>query len=150
MEDRLKYILGSVNEWLKFAEAKNAALLVATSALVLALVDYLPDKTHSFWNWALFITASVFFLLSSLICLLSFVPQVKFPWIVSLRQMTPKDNLFFFGDIANYSAEEFVEALYHASTMKSAINKLQCDLAGQIITNSRIGLKKFRLFTVAV
>jgi hypothetical protein len=81
---------------------------------------------------------------------LSFIPQVKFPWIVSLRQTTPKDNLFFFGDIANYSAEEFVEVLYHASTMKPAINKLQCDLAGQIITNSRIGLRKFRLFTVAV
>ena len=69
---------------------------------------------------------------------------------MSLRQTTSKDNLFFFGDIANYSADEFVEALYHASNTKPAINKIQCDLAGKIITNSRIGLRKFRLFTVAV
>ena len=47
MEERLRYILGCVSEWLKFAEAKNGAFLVATSALV----DYIPDKTYPFWNW---------------------------------------------------------------------------------------------------
>lgn len=45
MEDRLKYLLSVVIDLVKFAETKNAALLVVPSGLVLMLIDHFPDRT---------------------------------------------------------------------------------------------------------
>lgn len=149
MEDRLKYILGHCIDWVKYAEKKNAALLVAASGLVLSLVGHFPDKTSPSGLRACLWIGCVSLVLSALTCLISFIPQIDFPWITSQRNTTSEDNLFFFGHIADYSASELVEALYRGEGSQSASNKLQLDLAGQIIVNARISLKKFRLFTVA-
>jgi len=148
MEDRLRYILGLCVEWVKYAEKKNAALLVASSGLILSLLGRFPDKTSSnirvcFWIGCASLA------LSAIICLVSFIPQIKFPWIGSQEKTGPEDNLFFFGHIANYSALEFLDALYKAEGAQPSITKLHLDLAGQIIVNAGISLKKFRLFTVA-
>lgn len=148
MEDRLKYILSLCIDWVKYAEKKNAALLVAASGLVLSLVGRFPDKTYTGIR-ACFWIGCVSMVLSAVICLVSFIPEIGFPWIVSRRKTSSEDNLFFFGHIADYSASEFVDALYRGEDLQPAANKLQLDLAGQIIVNARISLKKFRLFTVA-
>lgn len=149
MEDRLKYIFGVVSDWLKFAEAKNAALLVAASALVLALFEHFPDQSQTAWLRGFCTTGTSFLLLSVLICLLSFLPKVDFPWLASRRKQNPDDNLFFFGHIADYSAKEYVEALYQAVGLQAQNKKLEIDLAGQVVINARIGMKKYRFFTVA-
>lgn len=42
MEERLKYVLSLINEWIRFSEAKNGALLAVDAAFlfgVLAAVD---------------------------------------------------------------------------------------------------------------
>lgn len=149
MEDRLKYILGLCIDWVKYAEKKNAALLVAASGLVLSLVGHFPDKTSSSGIRACLWIGCVSLVLSALICLVSFIPQIEFPWIATRRKTSSEDNLFFFGHIADYSASGFVDALYRGEGLQPASNKLQLDLAGQIIVNARISMKKFRLFTVA-
>jgi len=149
MEERLKYILGLCIEWVKYAEKKNAALLVAASGLVLSIVGHFPDKTFSSGIRACLWGGCVSLVLSALICLVSFIPQIEFPWIGSRRNTSPEDNLFFFGHIADYSASELVAALYRGEGLQSVSNKLQLDLAGQIIVNARISLKKFQLFTAA-
>lgn len=149
MEDRLKYILGLGIDWVKYAEKKNVALLVAASGLVLSLIGRFPDKTSSSSIRACFWVGIVSLVLSAVICLISFIPQIQFPWIASRRKTSSDDNLFFFGHIADYSASEFVDALYRGEGLQPASNKLQLDLAGQAITNARISLKKFRLFTLA-
>ncbi|NOT95985.1 MAG: hypothetical protein HOP00_06730 [Nitrospira sp.] len=149
MEDRLKYVLDLCIDWVKYAEKKNAALLVAASGLVLSLVGHFPDKTSSSGIRACLWIGCVSLVLSALICLVSFIPQIDFPWITSRRKTSSEDNLFFFGHIADYSASELVEALYQGEGIQPASNKLQLDLAGQIIVNARVSLKKFRLFTVA-
>lgn len=148
MEDRLRYILGLCVEWVKYAEKKNAALLVAASGLVLSLLGRFPDKTSPtirvcFWIGCASLT------LSAITCLVSFIPQIKFPWTSSEEKTRLEDNLFFFGHIANYSASEFLDALYKAEGSQPSINKLHLDLAGQIIVNAGISMKKFRLFTAA-
>ncbi len=149
MEDRLKHILGLCIEWVKYAEKKNAALLVAASGLVLSLAGRFPDKTSSAGIRACFWIGCVSLVLSAVICLVSFIPQIEFSWIASRRKTSSDDNLLFFGHIADYSASEFVDALYRAEDHQPAVNKLQLDLAGQIIVNARISLRKFRMFTVA-
>lgn len=149
MEDRLKYILGLCIDWVKYGEKKNAALLVAASGLLLSLIGRFPDKTAPssiracFWIGCASLTGS------AAICLLSFIPHIKFPWIGSRKKTGPEDNLFFFGHIANYSASEFLDALYKAEGAQPSSTKIHLDLAGQIIVNAGISLKKFRLFTLA-
>ena len=149
MEDRLKYILDLCIEWVKYAEKKNAALLMAASGLVLALAGHFPDKASSSGIRACLWIGCVSLVLSALICLVSFIPKIEFPWIASRRKTTSEDNLFFFGHIAEYSAAQFVDALYRGEGLQPAANKLQLDLAGQIIVNARISLNKFQLFTVS-
>ncbi|MCP4218773.1 MAG: hypothetical protein GY765_29345, partial [bacterium] len=39
MEERLKSIFANVNDWLKFAEAKNAALVAFNSAIIFAVLS---------------------------------------------------------------------------------------------------------------
>jgi hypothetical protein len=150
MEDRLRYILGLCIDWVKYAERKNAALLVAASGLVLSLIGYFPTKTSSSGIRACFWISCASIALSAVLSLVSFVPQIQFPWIASRRKTGSDDNLFFFGHIADYSASELVDALYRAEGAQAIPNKLQMDLAGQIIVNARISLNKFRLFTVAI
>jgi hypothetical protein len=149
MEDRLKYILILCIDWVKYAEKKNAALLVAASGLVLSLAGHFPDKTSPLGIRACFWIGCVSLVLSAVICLVSFIPQIEFPWLDSRRKADSEDNLFFFGHIADYSASGFVDALYRSEGTQPVSNRLQLDLAGQIIVNARISLKKFRLFTVA-
>ena len=145
----MKYILGLCIDWVKYAEKKNAGLLVAASGLVLSLAGRFPDKTSPSGIRACFWIGCVSLVLSAVICLVSFIPQIEFPWIVSRRKTSSEDNLFFFGHIADFSPSEFVDALYRGEGHQPAVNKLQLDLAGQIIVNARISLMKFRLFTVA-
>ena len=56
MEDRLRYILSVVNEWLKFAEAKNGALLAVDVAIVfgiLQLISNTSSKGHGLGSGSL-------------------------------------------------------------------------------------------------
>lgn len=149
MEERLRYVLSLCIDWVKYAEKKNAALLVASSGLVLSLIGRFPDKTFSAGIRACFWIGCVSMVLSAVICLISFIPEIEFPWIGSRRKTSSEDNLFFFGHIADYSASELVDVFYRGENLQPAANKLQLDLAGQIIVNAKISLRKFRLFTVA-
>jgi hypothetical protein len=143
MEDRLRYILVLVNEWLRFAEAKNAALVVATSGIALAVAKFSPSldaKGSEFW----LCTAGLGFVYSSGIAsLFSFTPKIQFLWSLSNHQISNDDNFFFFGDIADYSASDYIRALYTGAGLQNQGSKLELDLAGQIIINSRIALQKF-------
>ena len=114
MEDRLKHIFGVVNEWLKFAEAKNAALLVAVAALSKPVLDHFPDKAALPTAWWCCTVGCGFLFLSGFLCLGSFLPQLTFKWGASKRPLMATDNLFYFGHIAHLSAFEYLEALYQA------------------------------------
>ena len=73
MEDRLRYILSTVNEWLKFAEAKNGALLGVDIAIIFGLLQVISDEISKGWIYL----AISFIGLSALSALLSFIPQLK-------------------------------------------------------------------------
>jgi hypothetical protein len=149
MEERLKYLLSLNSDWVKFAEAKNAGLLVATSGLVLMLLDHYPGKTFPTTVQACFWVGGVSLIVSSSICLISFIPHLTVPGMGRTEVPQTTDNLMFFGDIAKYSAPEFLDALYKAEGSSPSVNKIQSDLAAQVIANACISLKKFRYYTLA-
>ena len=152
MKDRLQYIFSLVNEWLKFGESKNAALLAADTALALGLVKMLQSSVLSNQIVILYVSISIPILaLAAMVCLISFIPQTAIPWLSTSSRPKETDNLLFFGDIAKYAPKSYVEALYKQA--EKAIDKVDAyeeDIAEQIIVNSRIALRKYKLFNTAI
>jgi hypothetical protein len=152
MEDRLRYILSNVNDWLKFAEGKNAALLAANSAIVVGALRLVDGKEFIFqWAEYYFYFSIAMSSLGGVLCLLSFVPKVKIPWLLPTSLSHEKDNLVFYGDISCYDPSSYVRALYTQNGANlERIDPFEEDLAEQIILNSRIALRKYQLFNAAL
>lgn len=150
MEERLKYVVGLVNDWLRYAETKNAGLLVASGTLLKLATDHFPPRTDGpviFYGALLGCGCMV---LSVIVCLLSFLPALKFEWLVSKRARSAKHNLFYFRHIAMFSAFDYLTALYQAEGLTDAKRKVEIDLAGQIVINSKIATRKFLEFSAAL
>lgn len=152
MEDRLRYILSSVNDWLRFAESKNAALLVANSAVIFGVLRVLKGSTPLRDGLMLYLYFSLSLLvLSGALCFLSFIPQLEIPWLASQRQTTDDDNLVFYAEIADYSPQDLLKALYRKSNLElDDPAPLEEDYAAQIVVNSRIAVRKYRFFSAAI
>ena len=153
IEERLKPIYSSVIDLLKFAESKNAALLVSDSALIYAIMGFLKDnKAYTTLDVLITIYASIFLLfISSIICLVSFIPKIKIDWLATIRRPREDDNLIFYGDIASYGSQEYLQSLCIGINIDiNKVDQIEKYYAQQIIANSRIALRKFQCFNVSI
>lgn len=148
MEERLRYILTIVNEWLKFAEAKNGALLVADIALLFGVFRLLNESTGQ----KVFIYLAIFLVIVSAISsLVSFIPQLKLPSFTPRKRAGKEASLIFYGHIAKYEPRSYISALYAESGGEpAAIASIEVDYAQQIIINSRIAVRKYLCFNVGL
>ena len=152
MENRLWNIFTNVNEWLKFAESKNSILLAADTGLGIGIYQLFLSRRESVFSWERICVSMVVTLLlaGSVICLFSFLPNVKIPWLTTIQRPSDDDNVLFYGDIAKYAPERYLRLLYERVGMEWKDNAIEKDLAAEIIINSRIALRKYRLFGVAL
>jgi len=148
VEERLRYILISVNEWLKFAEAKNGALLAADIAILFGVFRLLNDSTVQ----RVVIYLAIFLIIVSAISsLISFIPQLKISSFTHKKRMEKETNLIFYGHIAKYEPQSYIEALYAESGAEPvAITSIELDYAQQIIVNSRIAVRKYLCFNAGL
>lgn len=145
METKLKDIFSNINDLLKFAETKTATLLAGNGVIIFGLFRIFKD-TSTIHN--IFISTVIMLLsLSIFINLLSLIPSLKMPLILYKKSKSKNDNLLFFGDIVKYSENEYLEKLKNGNKTFSDFEKYY---AGQIIINSVIALKKFRLFLISI
>lgn len=74
MEDKIKYIFENTNNWLNFAEAKNAALLAFNIAVITAITssEILVNSSK-----VLVYTVSAILIVSSLMSMISFIPKTN-------------------------------------------------------------------------
>ena len=152
MEERLKNILSFVNDWLKFAEAKNGALVVLNGAIIFGVLSVLNDN-KIFVNWQIFYFWMIigFNLLSLIVGLLSFWPQTKNSWLNLSGYSNKEDNILFFAHISKYNPTEYLKSLYEAEgTKKDKFTKFEIDYSNQIIINSQIASQKYRFFKLAL
>ncbi len=149
MEERLRFILSLVNDWLKFAEAKNGVLLAVDLGILVALSgsissSLLPKVTMLF--------AIVLVFLAVVAVLVSFIPQTRLRnSIRAPATLQQGSSLLFFAHIAEYEPDSYMKALYsqiHQDT--TVVSSLELDYSGQIITNSRIALFKYRCFNIGL
>ena len=154
VEQRLLSILGMVNDWLKFAETKNAGLVGLGSAGAAVLASFLNPADDRVLKVGLAI-AAVTVSISVLVGLASFFPRTSLARLLTRGVERPGegDNLYYFCHLAKYTPATLVEAIArdYAQTGYTEVVHARSreDLAAQIIINSRITLDKLHLFGIA-
>lgn len=152
--DLLYKVFENVNNWLNFAEAKNAANLAFIIAMlqVVTSIDFIPMSEPRFF-------LSILLLISGMFSIISFIPNNKLIGFFSevfliFRQnnINENDNLIFYKDIKNYTKEEYLIKIYKYYLEKEYTieSKYEFDLSEEIIENSKIAVSKYLLFKIAV
>lgn len=151
LTDKLEDILNLVNDWLKFAEAKNAILLSACGLALWSLIRLVSNNNLSQFLSVYFSVLLVFLLASMTISLLSFWPNLKTPQKLIHNKNSKNGNLLYFGYLALISKDQLLSALSKATNAKeNSTIEIHTMYAEQIITNSKITLAKYKLFGYAV
>lgn len=149
--EELKDIFSNVNDWLKFAEAKNAALVGFNAGAVFGAIALLDDqgtsrvvmRSHLFW-FCLLNTVAL------MIGLWSFLPKTGAELWCRVRARL-SGNVVYYGHIYSFKEDEYlskVESLVQGLTYPGeSLNRAYAD---QIIANARIAIRKYRYFVVAL
>jgi hypothetical protein len=150
MNKELLEIHSNVKDWLKFAEAKNA-MLVAFNAASIYGVAKLPflNKTEIFSFWDVYFSFVIILLVfSTVTCLISFVPRLKFIHL-SITNTKDKENIFFFEHLGGSSPDKILKSLTEKG-VKGEFSEIDKDIAIQIHSLANVTRNKYSLFTVAV
>ncbi len=151
MKDHLEYVFSNVNDWLKFAEAKSATLLAANGVVLFGILRLVNDLQLKSYVSCVVGVGCIFFVISLLLCLSSFIPSLSFPWVHKKHNKTKQDNLLFFGHIENYTPNSYLKAVRCACGTKETDENNYCYmLSQQIITNSVIASYKYSAFKKSI
>lgn len=150
--EELRRLLNDVNEWLRFAESKNAVIIGLNGAAIFGLVSTFPHMfggpglVSRLGTWLVVMLA-----LSTIASLLSFLPRLELTRTrKSSRTGTPV-NLLYFGTIATLEPDDLISGLSAIEGLHTeSLSSLHWQYAEQIVNNSRIALTKYRFFTLAV
>ncbi len=159
MKKELHNIFNNVNEWLKFAEAKNAGILGLTSIMVfwlLRLVNSNIDGFCFYFYYGLILVGAIVIILA----LMSFAPILNKFYSNNIGKYGNHKNIYFYGDIkdfkdknGNFKTDEYL-LLVHKKAGKNVNNftpnPLEEDLAKQIIVNSHIAYRKYSIFKLII
>lgn len=163
MEEKLKEIFNNVNEWLKFAEAKNGILIALVGTALLTLLDKSSDILFldnisisnnipvikfdiNFFVSIYLVLLMVFLVIAICIILISFLPQTK--QVFKIKGVkTKNDNSIFYGDIIKYTPEEYLKFI---EPNRTDFTKSELDYACQIVINSHIAYRKYKYFELAL
>lgn len=152
MNEDLKFAFANVNDWLKFAEAKNVGLLALNVA---SLIGILQCQSTLFGSYLLIrVLLIIAFCLSSAICVYSISPIVNktklFKKLKTLDFDAQKHtlNYLFYGNIARLTSDQFQE-IFVLRLPNSVLSGSDKDLVDQIVQNSEITLQKFKIFQFA-
>ncbi len=158
-EDQLQKIFTNVNEWLKFAEAKNFGLLSLNVAIVFGFTQTtFPDG--SFIQKAGYIVFYPFALCSFFVTLISLFPIVSKiekgayakSWINSfcnwIEKETKFENIHFYGFLKDIEESEFETKFLNKISASDSFSQFEKELVTQILYNSRITWLKYQLFKI--
>ena len=153
VSSKLIAISQNVNDWLKFAEAKNGILLAFSGTAITATITILStaQSLPNSLKIGLLLT-TIILCICALACSLSFLPRTNLERVLGLRRNLnntnpDKDNLWFFGHLHKYKPIELLEAL---NKHNIPYKKEYQDIAAQITVNAEITFLKFRIFTYAI
>lgn len=145
IQNLLKEILSNVNNWLIFAEAKNAAIITFDLAVIASIagIDFFRNNIFIFHISII----GIFF--SLVIALYSFKPEGN----IKKNDYDPQselDNLIYYADIVKYNEAGYIKALSKKYLQKdihiNQVQEVELDYSKEIVYNSKIAYKKYKLF----
>lgn len=149
LTERLIFIFENTNNWMKFAEAKNGALLILNSGLIFGFLGILPNTIFDCPPLILLYSGSfmLFCLLSLIMNLFSFLPFFN-TYDINPSKINENliPNVIFWGDLSKINSEELIKRLSDQKNESILLDQYQKDLSSQIIINSAITQKKYNLF----
>lgn len=144
IENFLEKQLGRINEWLRYAEAKNGVLLTLSLACTTKFGEYIKEEAF------VGIVTTTLSTISILLCLISFFPVVGKKGYVYKSVEIGQLNLLFYKDIAHLSSDEYTKKLIEKYDVESKDIDSYCkDLISEIVTNSLITVRKNGFFKLA-
>lgn len=153
MLEQLERILDYINTWLKFAEAKNAMIIALNGAAIFNAIHLLELTRIASTTYLKIYIAIFCFLafLALLTSLASFIPKTNLDDLFGFEVTPSKNNLLFFGNLAKYSTDSLISELSGSMALSDYTpNSIEKDYAEQIIINSKIAMKKYNYFKLAV
>lgn len=144
----LNDIFGNINEQLRFAEAKNGALLTLNLAVVFGIASLMGDYASvvSAPVEVAMIAAASGCGVAAIVSLVSFLPELH-PRKRPAKVLVDPSNIFFFGHIRAHSETQYLNLVYAGLGLKTGQPlAAHLHLANQIGTNSNNAHKKFRFF----
>lgn len=158
-EEQLQKIFTNVNEWLKFAEAKNFGLLSLNAAIVFGFSQTNFDEGSIIAKTG-FYFFSPFALLSFLSTIISLFPIVSRiekgayakSWINKFSNWIDTEakfeNIHFYGYLKDIDESEFESKFLSKINVAVPFIQYETELATQILYNSRITWLKYQLFKI--
>ncbi|GGO40197.1 Pycsar system effector family protein [Deinococcus humi] len=150
MNDQLNTNLNTVNDWLKFAEAKLTVLITVNGAALLAGGQLiLLSKLEYYVNLAIIFFIVLVFV-STLCALIGILPRTKNINKSRFSRIIPGENLLFYGVISKYSTQEYLDNFNNMIGRTSPANAYDFNVAEQTVINSRICAWKYFVFGIAI
>lgn len=164
-EEQLYKIFNNVNDWLKFAEAKNFGLLTLNAAIVFGLTQ-ITFSDNSIIKIVAFYVFVPFSILSFIPCLISLFPIVtkiesknkkgeirnSMKIVNYLSNKIDKDksfeNIHFYGYLKDLKEEKFEKEFLEKTGSKDKFTTYETELVTQILYNSRITSLKYKFFKI--
>lgn len=147
--DLLKDIFNNINNWLTFAEAKNAAII----AFNIACLSFICDIKNIVDIKILYYIMYVGMLLSTIMALISFFPKMG-KETKNQNRHSDHDNLIFYMDIAKYDREQYIKAIFKQYTkmdiLDTEVQKIERDFAEEITYNATVIIRKYKWFNYAI
>ena len=157
LEDRLTKLLESVIGWLQFAESKNTGIVGLISTALGVIVSFLlaGPAVPTLAGVGLAVGAGML-MIALLLAVASFLPATHLErYLVEAHESPGSEvNLLFYGHLARYTPHALVRAVAsHYGEVPAdevVVSKFASDLAGQIVANARITVRKLRLYRAAL
>ncbi len=149
MEEKLKYILSEINEWLKFAEAKHAALIAFNGAVVLGLLGIFENIAGLPNIKIIFLIIALLIGLSLLFSFVSLIPKSNTFSKFRKNGVKTSINILLASDLSKISVQEFTDYLNQIDKEWKP-GYFEKQLLDRILIHSDISARKYRLFNWAI
>jgi len=149
MKQTLKYILSTLNENLRFAEAKHSVVIALDSAIIVFISGYLSGQTK-----LVIMLSCLTIIFSSISLIFNFVALLsrKIKYIKNQRYKENELNLIYYKHIINFSYEQYLLELKKQYNFPKdyKFDGLDYDLSKQIIAVSNVTNLKFTFFNYSL
>ena len=146
-ELELADVLDRTNDWLKFAEAKNGALLALQCAVLVGICQAIATKPVDEGLLPLYLLQGAICILCGItLGIASLLPRLSPPFWITFPKASSPCKILFFGDICSHNAQSYLKEYYACADTSGSYSKLYLQIAEQIVTNSRIAFIKYKQF----